>query len=237
MKRIILILTALCLVLSLGCAAAEENAAAETTEVKTVNVGDVVVFGAYEQDNVTDNGAEPIEWTVLDVQDGEALLLTKYAIDSINYHPGHREKEFPTWARSFVRGWLNGDFMNAAFTAEEQAAIKTKLLANPTYKQNAGGKDTEDKVFFLARHELEQYMTTYESRMCLPTEYAVAQGAWVSSKYTIDGKPCTWWWLRTPGYYRSCASSVRTRGTITSNRVYDNSGAVRPAIWVDINAL
>ncbi|MBQ4609063.1 MAG: hypothetical protein IJB18_05720, partial [Clostridia bacterium] len=179
MKKMILILTALCLMLLLGCAAAEDNAAPAAEQEKTVSVGDVVVFGAYEQDNVTDNGAEPIEWTVLDVQDGEALLLTKYAIDSINYHPGHREKEFPTWAKSFVRGWLNGDFMNAAFTAEEQAAISTKLLTNPTYKQNAGGKDTEDKVFFLARHDIETYFPTLESRMCLPTEYAVAQGAWV----------------------------------------------------------
>ena len=33
------------------------------------SAGDIITFGSYEQDNDTSNGAEPIEWRVLDVQE------------------------------------------------------------------------------------------------------------------------------------------------------------------------
>lgn len=32
------------------------------------NVGDIVKFGSHEQDNNTENGAEPIEWQVLEIR-------------------------------------------------------------------------------------------------------------------------------------------------------------------------
>lgn len=217
----------LALLLLLGCALAEE--------ANTLQAGDIVSYGHYEQDGNAENGAEPLEWLVLTVQDDQALLLTRYAIDSLNYHPGHREKEFPTWEKAFIREWLNTEFIAAAFTQEEQDGIALSTLVNPSYKKhNDGGPDTQDQIFLLSRDEVEEYLPTEESRMCTPTAYALKRGAWKSTTYDIDGVKCTWWWLRTPGYYRSCAASVRTRGTITSNRVYDSSGAVRPAIWVDL---
>lgn len=227
MKKWICIWVTLLLSLSACGLLAQENAAVAT--------GDSLIYGHYEQDNDQSNGAEPIEWIVLDVQDTRALLLTRYAVDSRNYHPGEREKSFPTWAKSSIREWLNGDFMAAAFTEQEQAAIVETTLENKTYKKNLGGADTTDRVFLLSRDEVEQYLPTFDSRLCTPTAYALAHGAWESTKYELDGVRCTWWWLRTPGYYRSCAASVRTRGTITSNRVYDESGAVRPAIWLDLS--
>lgn len=216
------------------CMMVAGNLLAESVQ-QNVAVGDILTFGHYEQDNDQQNGREPIEWVVLDIQNNQALLLTRYAIDSRYYHPGERETSYPTWAKSSIREWLNDGFMNDAFTSEEQDRIATVTLSNASYKKNFGGADTQDNVFLLSRAEVETYFPTFESRLCIPTPYALAQGAWESSKYTLDGENCTWWWLRTPGYYRSCAASVRTRGTITSNRVYDESGAVRPAIWLKLN--
>lgn len=231
MKKWMMVCAALMLALLCAGALAEETAAAGIA----ANVGDIVTFGHYEQDNDESNGKEPIEWIVLDVQDGKALLLTRYAIDAHNYHSGQRETSFPTWEKSEIRAWLNSEFLAAAFDDEEAASIATVTLSNPSYKKyNWGGPDTEDRVFLLSRDEVEQYFPTYESRMVIPTAYAHARGAWESSTYDIDGVKTTWWWLRTPGYYRSCAASVRTRGTITSNRVYDESGALRPAIWLTL---
>ncbi len=34
--------------------------------IEEANIGDTVLFGAYEQDNETTNGKEAIEWRVLD---------------------------------------------------------------------------------------------------------------------------------------------------------------------------
>ena len=43
--------------------------------------GDVVTLGAYEQDNNASNGAEPIEWIVLQNENGTVYLLSKYVLD------------------------------------------------------------------------------------------------------------------------------------------------------------
>lgn len=45
-----------------------------------------VTFGRYEQDNNLGNGPEPIEWIVLDSNNGEVLLLSKYGLDVKKYN-------------------------------------------------------------------------------------------------------------------------------------------------------
>ena len=40
-------------------------AMAEEVTIPVPEVGDIVVIGSYEQDNVLDNGKEPLEWIVL----------------------------------------------------------------------------------------------------------------------------------------------------------------------------
>ena len=42
-----------------------------------LKIGDRVWLGSYEQDNNFFNGTESIEWTVIQVQDGTALLLSR----------------------------------------------------------------------------------------------------------------------------------------------------------------
>ena len=50
-----------------------------------LKIGDRVWLGSYEQDNNLFNGTEPIEWTVIQVQDGTALLLSRYVLDEKKY--------------------------------------------------------------------------------------------------------------------------------------------------------
>ena len=49
-------------------------------------VGSIITFGAYEQDNNTRNGKEPIEWQVLEIKGGRALLISKYGLDAKRYN-------------------------------------------------------------------------------------------------------------------------------------------------------
>ena len=70
------------------CMMVAGNLLAESVQ-QNVAVGDILTFGHYEQDNDQQNGREPIEWVVLDIQNNQALLLTRYAIDSRYYHPGN----------------------------------------------------------------------------------------------------------------------------------------------------
>ena len=46
-----------------------------------VEKGKYIKFGEYEQDNNLTNGKEDIEWLVLEVKDGKALVVSKYLLD------------------------------------------------------------------------------------------------------------------------------------------------------------
>ena len=85
-----------------------------------VSPGDIMTFGHYEQDGDLSDGTENIEWTVLDVQENSALLISRYGLDSVQYNT---ERAEVTWETCSLREWLNGDFLCAAFSEEEQETI------------------------------------------------------------------------------------------------------------------
>lgn len=112
---------------------AERIVTYETASLNHAQVGETVFFGAYEQDNQQDNGTEPIEWLVLDIQDGKALLISQYALDCKPYHTIDRTV---TWETCTLRNWLNTSFYNEAFLTAEQAKIATVTVSadeNPSY--------------------------------------------------------------------------------------------------------
>ena len=193
-------------------------------------IGSFVTFGVYEQDSKLENGAEPIEWIVLDVQDGISLLVSRYALD---WQPFNRTET--AWDGSALRNWLNKSFLDAAFSKDEQSVINTTHVsaadtANPSYNTNAGNS-TEDKIFLLSINEVENYLTSNEARQCIPTEYAKAQGCNV---YGSSG--ACWWWLRSPGYLNLRTALINDYGSINyyGYRVF-NSFAVRPALCINLS--
>ena len=108
--------------------------------------------------------------------------------------------------------------------------LTTTVTADPNPAYNTPpGADVEDKVFLLSAEEADRYLQTKDERLCLPTAYARAQGAYVRSGFVA-----CWWWLRTSGGYGDHAVSVGNLG----DYYYVGLGiraadcAVRPAIWV-----
>lgn len=194
------------------------------------NPGDTVFFGAYEQDNNTSNGKEDVEWLVLEVKDGKALVVSKYALDCKQYNTSNTNV---TWETCTLRKWLNTDFINSAFSSDEKAKIPTVTVSadkNPGYSANPGNA-TQDQVFLLSITEANKYFNSTGARQCEPTDYAVANGTWESD----SGNFC-WWWLRSCGYGQGSAARVSGSG-IVSSAGYDvdyNNGAVRPAMWISL---
>lgn len=84
-------------------------------KIKASKVGDSVFFGSYEQDNDKSNGKENIEWLILEVKDGKALLFSKYALDLLVYSKYSSFDGYSSWEDSSLRRWLNDDFVNSAF--------------------------------------------------------------------------------------------------------------------------
>ena len=165
-------------------------------------VGSYVFFGAYEQDNNTSNGKEDIEWLVLAKNGKKTLVISKYALDCQPYNTALTSV---TWETCSLRKWLNGTFLNAAFSNEQQNSIVSSTVTadenpdeNPEYRTSPGN-NTTDKVFLLSIPEVNKYFSSDAARKCAPTDHAIAQGAFSFYGYKADGRAAGWWWLRSPG--------------------------------------
>lgn len=234
MKKLICLLLAFTLVFSLCACGNQDNVANDDSNLNVDNedidyqVGDYITFGSYEQDRDTSNGSEEIEWLILDIQDGKALVVSKYALVC---QPYNMEDTDVTWETCTLRQWLNDDFINTAFSADERSMIPTVTVSadeNPDYTTNPGN-DTQDKVFLLSIEEVDEYFGSDSARQCWPTDFAVANGAFGREGFC-------WWWLRSPGDCQSNAAIVRDDGGVVESGygVRVVTTAVRPAMWIEI---
>ena len=199
-------------------------------------VGDKITFGTYEQDNVTSNGTEDIEWLVLAKENNKILVISDKALDS---QPYNEKRQSITWEQCSLRKWLNDSFLNAAFSEEERALIQNTTVSadkNPSYNTSPGNATT-DKVFLLSINEAKKYFNSNDARKCAPTAYAKAQGANTNNtNKTPSGADACWWWLRSPGNYQNYAAHVLSDGSVYYrgyNINYDHF-CVRPALWISI---
>lgn len=202
-------------------------------KLKVANVGDIVFFGVYEQDNDTSNGKEDIEWRVLAKEDGRILLITDKAIDCQQYNATYTGT---TWEKCSLRKWMNESFLNDAFSYNECKQIqKTNVSAekNPIYTTIPRGNATADKVFLLSITEVEKYFISDESKKCVPTDYAIANNAYI---YREGELTTCYWWLRAPGDSQNFAACVNADGSIRYSGCHIDSDdiGVRPAMWVSV---
>lgn len=192
--------------------------------------GDTVFFGEYEQDNLTSNGKEGIEWLVLDKKNDKVLLISKHVlVDKAFDESGSNA----TWENCSLRKWLNADFINDAFSTAEQSKIQSTQVPadkNPKFDVDSGNPTT-DKVFLLSVLEVEKYFSSAETKEL----FDVVAGSNVSNP----------WWLRTSGAsgsifnfsdgLQNCATLITISGAISygGNPVGTAKG-VRPAMWVSL---
>ncbi len=217
------------------------NSNNQYNEKTNYKVGDVILFGKYEQDGNISNGMEDIEWEILSVEEGRILVISKYGLEM---KPYNIKKEDVTWETCTLRKWLNNDFYNAAFSDVEKKEIPSVMLANKPnpYYGTTGGNNTTDKVFCLSLEEIEKYFGEYnwsdsekidgynQKLICAPTLYARESG--VEYEVLVKGEngygygyleqfgytsDAMWrvvcsWWLRSPGYKSNCACLVFDEG-------------------------
>lgn len=207
-------------------------------------VGSYVTFGEYPQ---TAEGEDmtPIEWLVLARNGSNALLISRYGLDTKPYNTSDIKV---TWSSCTLRTWLNNVFYNKAFSAAEQKAIMTTTVDNSKSQcysayDTSGGSNTQDKVFLLSYAEANGYFgATYDNSdnmksRAAPTAYAIAHGAYTYfSDKTAADENAGWWWLRSPGYDRELATVVLTNGSL-GNVYVNDTNTVRPVIWVNIEAI
>ena len=186
-------------------------------------VGSYVTFGHYPQNN--GDTPEPIEWLVLKNNNKTALIVSKYGLDCKQFHHNRLDDDV-SWRNCDLRKWLNSDFLNKAFSSDEQE----RIVFGPIFTADndkcwtEGCGRTYDKVFCLSIAQATKYFVSDALRKCRPTAYALSHRVWRN-----DDGYC-WFWLRSPGFGDasdvSCNGAIRHMGcTVDSNR-----SAVRPAL-------
>ena len=190
-------------------------------------VGDVLTFGHYEQDNDLSNGAEPIEWIVLDHQKGMLTMISRYALEVLPYH---ETAEGVSWSECSLRSWLNEDFYQSAFADSEQALVAVTQNENKAFAEGMRDEPiTEDRVYLLDIAEAERYFASDVDRRSQATVHNAETGAEIEDGYAT-------WWLRSPGYDNRNAAYVYSDGTVHRNGIYITSAqdSVRPVIQLSL---
>ncbi|MGN0474421.1 MAG: DUF6273 domain-containing protein [Acutalibacteraceae bacterium] len=205
---------------------AQPKPAPQSEPKLNVRVGEIIKFGRYPQG--ANDEIEPIEWRVLDIKDGKALLLTEKLLDYVRYNEEYTKV---TWETCTLRKWMNNDFIRKAFSSDEQRKIATVTNANPNNPEygTKGGNPTQDKVFALSMDEVKRYFSTDKSMKAYTTDYAHKQG------YDLKDRS-GWWWLRSPGHDCDFAARVFYVGGVSTygDIVLRNNVAARLALWLNL---
>ena len=235
MKRLTVMIIVFILCLTFVACEVNNSNSENSILKKNVQKGGYITLGKYEQDNDLSNGKEEIEWLVLDVEDGKALVISKHALD---YQPYNDVKEQTMWEICSLRTWLNNDFCNNAFSQDEKTQIAFTTIPNDMNGKHNAEFDTMDKVFVLSVTEAKKYFDSDDLRKCNPTEYAIAQGSIVKNS---EGN-CSWWLRTIDSTYMSSAAAVTAGNTWGGyvdeyGYVVNSRCSVRPAMWIDLSKI
>lgn len=231
---------------------------------------DLVYFGRYPQSDASGKKSDPIKWRVLSVNGNDAFLVADCNLDTVKYN--EQEKNV-TWETCTIRSWLNGygfvdnafkkdyrsdNFLNRAFGASEQDAIKLTPVKNSgnVYYNGTGGGNTNDKVFLLSYEEVtntaygfmavsndnikegmfhSKYISEDQAKTRKNTAYVGAGGTYGYKNLKAAGEN-GFWWLRTSGEYLTDGMYVGYTGRthLNGNFVNTESYGVCPALHLDL---
>ena len=158
------------------------------------------------------------------------MLLTKSNVDCQPYNGGFR---VVSWENCSLRTWLNRTFYGAAFTDAERKALVPAPVDPEKVSRfgNAADGAAGDLVTLLAQGEIDAYLGR-EERAATNIACAAARGA-----KSEEGAACPWW-LRASGYEGGDAAMAgNASGEVAFVSVLEMGVALRPVIWLDLNAM
>ena len=205
---------------------------------------DCIYFGNYRQGFAGWQTwkEEPIKWRVLSVDGDDAFLLADTNLDVQQYNNPMSEV---TWETCTMRTWLNGAFLNKAFTVSEQEAIKVTDVINKDDKPYgiAEGNDTQDKVYLLSLSEVTNPQYGFDpaeyasnTRSAEDTAYVTAGGEMKGGNMVGSTVMSSDWWLRSSGF-GMYTPVVNSSGAVNKVGQFVNAGiiAVRPTLHLNLS--
>ena len=171
------------------------------SDYELARVGDTIIMGTYEQDSIS-NGKEAINWRILDIRDGKALIISCPVLDCKEFS---ETADIAGWSESSLRKWLNTDFYESTFSDSEKDRITLTEINNPgTYvgyddsgcwtvsntvsnleailSEADGQENTQDRIFLLSIDEANQFFVSDNDRKAFLSNY----GTEVFIKYGFE---------------------------------------------------
>ncbi|GHU64975.1 hypothetical protein AGMMS49983_11890 [Clostridia bacterium] len=193
---------------------------------KGAKVGDVITIEGTKYYDKT------LQWRILDIKEGRALLITEEIIDLRPYNEVTdrqaallldenyfwNDDDFATtWAECSLRTWLNDDFLEDFDTEVVRQILDTAVKNddNPEYG-TPGGADTMDKVFLLSIDEVNKYFVSREDNRA---EFHPSDQQLSDIAERISKNP----WSRDADLYGNAAA--------TKNYLSENLADTRGAWW------
>lgn len=229
--------------------------------LRNATVGSTVFLGSYWSSDERDSEErEDIEWKVLEVKDGKAMLISEklldysYFLKTVSRVNLIEEGVVYTWENSYLRSYLNGYFFDQAFSEKEKTRILETTVKPDrkaltvwfrdvwTGEEAPTENETIDRVYVLSYAELLKYFPTEDSRECSLSLYVmkmhpfngdiITRAMYTSDKITQE---CYSWWLRDTydtenGDHYTCF--VDYKGRVDHDRYSHH--AIRPVIWISI---
>ena len=200
---------------------------------------------------------EPLKWTLLDKEAG--LLLCESIVDAqsfnnsvykigvdtdgdlssdeyISYNDSSSTVYANNYAESSIRKWLNEDFINTAFSQEQQGLIIETTIDNTARSSEYSCENTTDAVFLPSYEDVLNPAYGFSSsdrisdvqRVASGSDYAKCQGLKVNASASD-------WRLRSAGSGSSFDCRVYDTGEVANNFDdidYTNVG-IRPALCIE----
>ncbi|MHC1787095.1 MAG: hypothetical protein AB9880_08565 [Christensenellales bacterium] len=175
-------------------------------------------FGSYPQG--PQGEVQPILWRVLQIEGGLAYLMSAYALD-VRRVDGD-QWHYRGWEGSELATWLRGEFLQAAFSGEEGAALR---------EREALGKVSLPSVEDLQNKALG--FGSDLSRRIPGSPWALQQRGLYSYQYGAYSPI----WTRTPSARPHAQRATKLHGKLGFIGVESDDLGVCPVIWLALDAL
>ena len=164
---------------------------------------------------------EPIVWKILLETDDYALVVAEEVLDYRQF----RESDIGNtsdYINSDLRKWLNGEFLNNAFTDQERSYIRTTEI-----------QYNYDKIFIPSEEDYNKYSYQIRPEYSSYTGHRSTDGSYVSDYYSNSRT----WWLR---YSTTVSDNEPPTATyygygspnVSSSKAYYCEGVV-PMLYID----
>ena len=209
-----------------------------------------VHFGVFPQD--ADGTERPILWRVLNVEQGQAYLLSEYILFNSRIHPD--DQAYIAFDAAFCEtemfALLNGPFEGRPLSADERESLRERnhmgyvYMAETSFREQAFTpaeqamlmEDAERGMVFLPSAEeikgRENGLASSEQRKAFGTAYALANGLF---RYQNGSSP---YWTRSQSKsYASAVRCTKVDGDLGYIRCVVMNEGVRPAVLLRVDGL